>query len=263
MTRLFVQNRDTAQGGREGACGVMYTVLTRGLGELSPQEYLAVPDHYKQHRRCVLCDATFCELGNIGLLHCRLHPGELRYSYECDCYTYSCCDRLADEAGCTPCDHMDAFLSDALPQRWLDLKAWMLAALPLGLFWFGVRLPHDENVLLDARTNTSLTRDLTLSITLADYKRGPQREQITLDSVSWSQRIIAQTSSSVLLSSLLAEKKNERQRRKESAVNSIASQRQRRLPGLQTEGVRDADEDATVTRLPQFIPFVVVRRVAL
>jgi hypothetical protein len=237
----------------------MYNVPQRSLREMNPHEYLAVPKHYTQKRQCVQCGSLFHEYSNLGRLQCNLHPGELRYRVNEDCYAYSCCDRLTGEIGCRASDHMDEFPSDHLPARWDELKKWSNAEVPLGMYWFGLQVPHDENVSLLCSNPTR--QIVTLTLTLPDTQRGAQRDTVTLDSQVLEKRIVEQASHSKLLLSML-DQKTDRQRLKDTAMENIEKQRTRRQAGLRNEDM-SLHDDVGGTRVSQFIPFVVFRRLAL
>ncbi len=240
----------------------MYALPQRPLNKLVPHEYLAIPEFYRQQRQCVLCNEAFYEYSNMGQLRCRLHPGELRYYEDCNCTLYSCCARDPLSVGCVQCDHMDAYLADTLPQRWNQLKEWMLKALPHGLFWFGVQVPFDQHVLMNRAS--AIPQRVQLSVELTDCDTGPLVEQLSLDSEEWHRRVMKVASTSVLLQQVLGDNRDERQRRRDDALSSLEQRRQRRQGGLRTEGTaQDDDESASRTRLPSFIPFLVLRRVAL
>ncbi len=231
------------------------TAPYRALETLSPQEYGAVPEVYLQRRECVHCGQDFFEYSNRGHLQCRLHTGVLRYETGRADYFHSCCGRGWNADGCTEADHLDQLLSDQVELRHTQLINWACVAVPLDMFMYGLVPPRQHCIVMRVDRPVGRQRVLTLALRFANTSLRLSGEEI-------SQQIAQQLSRAPLLQQLLS-RKSARQQRRDDAVREV----ERRMnpthgPRQQTHG-QALEEEEVGQVSTQFIPFLVLTRLAL
>lgn len=213
------------------------------MDQLSPEDYLAVPDRYKERRECVHCGKFYYEYDNLGQHLCRLHTGVIQYRE--GRHYYSCCQQPWETKGCTRADHMNWLPSSELVERETQLRQWLCLEVPMGLFLYGLKPPRVENIVLRIEGPTDRRHTKTLRFANRD---------LTLNGTLLSQRIAQGLAQAPLLQKVLIHQSLKDKRREETLR---ALERVRRPQ----QGPLQEQEETQVPT--QFIPFLVLTRFAL